>query len=189
MIGLCVAAFCGILYAARNLTFYYDEWSFIQTASHWRPRDYFVPHNEHWSTVPMLIYKVLLEVGGTRSYLPYLAVLLLMHVCTAFVLFLIIRRRCGDLLALSAAAILLFLGRGYEDLLWAFQIGFLGSVLFGLLAIWLLGGGASGAADGGGRGEGRGVGRLRATAGSASLLLALMSSGIGLFFVAAVAVD
>lgn len=178
VLGLCVTAFCAILYAARNLDFYFDEWSFIGTAGHWQLRDYFVPHNEHWSTVPMLIYKALLDTVGLRSYLPYLGVLLLLHVSIAFLLFLIIRRRGGDVLALSTAAVMLFLGRGYENLLWAFQIGFLGSVAFGLLAIYLLGGGG-----------GEMPGRLRAVGGSAALLLALMSSGIGLFFFAAAAVD
>jgi hypothetical protein len=132
----------------------------------------------HWSTVPMLIYKVLLDTVGLRSYLPYLGVLLLLHVSAAFLLFLIVRRRGGDVLALSAAAVLLFLGRGYENLLWAFQIGFLGSVAFGLLAIYLLGGGSDEV-----------PGRRRAAGASAALLLALMSSGIGLFFFATAAVD
>lgn len=176
MLGLCATAFCAILYLARHLDFFFDEWSFIGTAAHWHLRDYFVPHNEHWSTVPMVIYKILLETVGLRSYLPYMAVLLLLHVSAAFLLFLIVRRRCGDVLALCAATILLFLGRGYEDLLWAFQMGFLGSVTFGLLAIYLLG------AD-------EVPGRRRAVAASAALLLSLMSSGIGLFFFAAAAVD
>lgn len=46
-LGLCVTAFFAILYAARNLDFYFDEWSFINTAGRWHLRDYFVPHNEH----------------------------------------------------------------------------------------------------------------------------------------------
>ena len=178
MAGLCVTAFCAILYLARRLDFFFDEWSFIGTAAHWHLRDYFVPHNEHWSTVPMVIYKVLLDTVGMRSYLPYMAVLLLLHVSAAFLLFLIVRRRCGDVLALCAATILLFIGRGYEDLLWAFQMGFLGSVAFGLLAIYLLGA----------RGDEL-PGRRRAAGASVALLLALMSSGIGLFFFAAAAVD
>lgn len=178
MLGLCAAAFGAILYAARNLDFYFDEWSFIGTAARWRLRDYFEPHNEHWSTVPMVIYKVLLDTVGMHSYLPYMAVLLLLHVSAGFLLFLIVRRRCGDMLGLCAGTILLFLGRGYENILWAFQIGFLGSVVFGLLALYLLGAGGDELPS-----------RRRAIGASAALLLALMSSGMGLVFFAAAAVD
>jgi len=174
-LALCVLAFAAILFKARRLDFFYDEWSFLTSAAHWHLRDYFVPHNEHWSTIPMLIYKVLLTVNGTHSYLPFMAVLLLLHASAAFLLFLIVRRRCGDLLGLIAAGTLLFLGRGAEDILWAFQIGFVGSVVFGLFALYLL--------------NSPSVSRRRAALASAGLLFALMSSGIGLFFCAATAVD
>ena len=165
----CVLAFGVILWGTRTFDFYQDEWSFLDTAAHWRPSDYFAPHNEHWSTLPMLVYKVLLSIDGAHSHVPFMAALLVVHVCAVFLLFLVIRRRCGDLLALCSAVILLFLGRGSDDLIWAFQIGFVGSVAFGLLALHLLGDPAT-------------TGRRRAAGASVALLLALMSSGIGLFF-------
>lgn len=176
MLGLCAIAFGALLFATRNLDFYYDEWSFLESAHGWTLRSYFVPHNEHWSTIPMLIYKTLLLLHGAHSYMPFMAALLLMHVSAAFLLFLVVRRRSGDLLGLIAGTIQLFLGRGAEDIIWAFQIGFLGSVVFGLLALHLLG-------------KRPAANRPRAAAGSAALLLALMSSGIGLFFLIAVGVD
>lgn len=176
MLALCVLAFGALLYTTRHLDFYYDEWSFLGSAHRWTLRSYFVPHNEHWSTVPMLIYKTLLFLNGAHSYMPFVAVLLLIHVTTVFLLFMVVRRRCGDLLGLIAGTVLLFLGRGYEDIIWAFQIGFLGSVMFGLLALHLLG-------------KRPAAGRARAVAGSAALLLALMSSGMGLFFLVVVGLD
>lgn len=175
MLGLCLVAFGALLRVSRNLDFFYDEWSFLDTARGWTLRSYFEPHNEHWSTVPRIIYKVLLHLNGAHSYLPFMAVVLLMHVSAAFLLFMIIRKRSGDLLALISGTILLFLGRGWEDIFWAFQIGFVGSVVFGLLAFYLLD-------------QQPAVGRARAAAGSAALLLGLMSSGIGLFFLIAVGV-
>ena len=173
MLACCVVAFGVTLYKTRHLDFYYDEWSFLNTAAHWHLHDYFVPHNEHWSTIPMLIYKVLLTVNGAHSYLPFLAVLLLLHVSVGFLLFLIVRRRSGDLLGLLAGGTMLFLGRGAEDFIWAFQIGFTGSVAYGLFAIYLL--------------DSPRVDRKRAALASFALLLSLMSSGIGLFFVVATA--
>ncbi|MBS2964111.1 hypothetical protein KGA66_13720 [Actinocrinis puniceicyclus] len=176
MLALCVAVFGALLYGTRRLDFYYDEWSFLDAANRWTLRSYFVPHNEHWSTVPMLVYKVLLLVNGAHSYVPFMGALLLFHASAAFLLFALVRRRCGDLLGLMAGTVLLCLGRGYDDIIWAFQIGFLGSIVFGLLALNLLGARPV-------------AGRRRAAAGSTALLLALMSSGIGLFFLAAAALD
>jgi hypothetical protein len=173
--GMCLTALGLILYLARRFDFYYDEWDFVLGAPHWTLRDYFLPHNEHWSTLPSVIYKVLFLTVGARTYLPFMGEILLLHVATAFLLFLIIRRRSGDLLGLAAAAMMLFLGRGFENILWAFQVGFVGSIVFGLLAIYLL--------------DTAGARPLSVLLASASLLLSLMSSGIGLFFCGAVAVD
>jgi hypothetical protein len=136
--AVCAAAFGLILYLGRTMDFFYDEWDFVLTVPYWSWFDYFKPHNEHWSTVPKLVYKALSVLVGARSYLPYLAVLEFLHVCVAFLLFAMIRRWAGDLWAAAACGLLLFLGRGFENILWAFQIGFLGSVVFGLLAILLL---------------------------------------------------
>jgi hypothetical protein len=170
-----VLAFAWILYGDRKLDFYFDEWAWVDRSSHWTLRDYFLPHNEHWSTVPMLVYKLLFEIQGAHSYLPFLGAMALAHVVAGFLLFLIVRGRAGDALALAATAIFLFIGTGAEDLYWAFQLGFDASVMFGLLALYLM--------------HPREAGRVRQLAGFAAMLLALASSGIGLFYCAAVGVD
>jgi hypothetical protein len=173
--GMCVAAFAALLYLTRRFDFYYDEWDFVIGGPHWTLSDYFQPHNEHWSTVPALVYRALFALDGARSYLPFMAVLLAMHAGIAFLLYVLIRRRQGDALGLVAAATVLFLGRGAENILWAFQMGFLGSVLFGLGAWVLL--------------DRPGPSPMRPVGASLLLLLAMMSSGIGLFFLAAIAVE
>jgi hypothetical protein len=174
VIGMCVIAFGVLLYSVRRLDFFYDEWDFVDKAQGWRFSDYFVPHQEHWSTVPMVIYRVLLGVNGMHSYLPFSATLLLLHCANAFLLFSIIRRRSGDVLGIAAAAILLVLGRGSDDFIWAFQIGFSCSVFFGLIAVLLV--------------DAEHPTRRALAGGSAALVLSLASSGEGLFFAAAVAV-
>lgn len=45
------------------------------------------------------------------------------------------RRRVGDWLALFAVTLVPFLGPAWEVLLWPFEIGFVGSVFFGLAAL------------------------------------------------------
>lgn len=174
-VAACVAAFAWILYGDRRLDFFYDEWDWVDRANHWTLRDYFVPHNEHWSTVPMLIYKILFEIQGAHSYLPFLGAMAAVHVVAGLFLFLIVRGRAGDALALAATLVFLLLGTGAQDLDWAFQVGFDASVMFGLIALYLM--------------HPREAGRARQIAGFAALLLALASSGIGLFYCAAVGVD
>ena len=163
-----------LLLATRRFEFFYDEWDWVLAA----PRsllDHFRPHNVHWATLPGLVYTVLLSVFGARHYLPFMVVLLLLHAAVALMLFRIVRRRAGDLPALLSALTLLVLSRGWENLIWAFQMSFAGSVLAGLLAMDLL--------------DETGASRARVGLASAALTLGLACSGIGLVFLGAVAVD
>lgn len=175
VLGGCVAVFALLLYGGRNLDFYFDEWDFVVHARDWTLRDYFVPHNEHWSTLPMLGYTILAEIFGMSTYTPFRAAVLLVHAAAAFVLFLVVRRKAGDLLGIAAAGLVLVNAHGSENIFWAFQTGFVGSILFGLLAIYLL---------------------LdpprhwwRPAAASGALVASLACSGVGIFFLPVVAVD
>ena len=164
-----------LLYLTRRLDFFYDEWDFLLGAPTWTLRDYFLPHNEHWSTIPALIYKLILTSYGARSYVPFMAVLFLMHAGAALLLFLLVRRRSGDLPALATILLLLFVGRGYENLYWAFQIGFVGSAVFGLMAMYLL--------------DEPDASPAAVALAAVALLLSVMSSGEGLIFGGALAAD
>jgi hypothetical protein len=88
-------------------------------------------------------------------------------------LFEVVRRRAGDAVALGAAALLMVLGAGWENLLWAFQIAWLASVASGLSMLLAL--------------EGR---PTRRNVALAVVLAAtsLMFSGIGLMFAASAVV-
>jgi hypothetical protein len=124
-----------ILWLSHTYTFYFDEWTFIQTAPDWTWITYLRPHNEHPVMLPRLIYAALLSTVGLRSYLPYMTVLLALHATNGVLLFEIVRRRSGDLVGAACAALFLVLGAAWENLLWAFQIAFVGSVAcgFGML--------------------------------------------------------
>ena len=167
------AAGLGILLLSRGFNFYFDEWDFILAAPDWSWISYLQPHNEHPAMVPRLIYAILLNTAGLRTYTPYMAVLVLLHGVNVLMVFELVRRRSGDVVGMGAAALLALLGAGWENLLWAFQIMFLASVSFGLGALLLLERRRSGPS----------------VAGAVTLtVLSIMSSGIGLFFVVAVAV-
>jgi hypothetical protein len=173
--GFALVAIAILLYLGRRLNFFGDEWTFIFVRRGSDAQVFFGPHNEHWSTLPVLIYRALFATVGLRAYWPYLLVLELLHAGSALLLFAIIRRRCGPGLALAAMLLFLFLGRGGENILWAFQIGFVGSVFCGLLATLLL--------------DPPATTSVARAAASLALVASLMFSGIGLFFCGAIAVD
>ncbi|MFI5284142.1 MAG: hypothetical protein ACHQ0J_13580 [Candidatus Dormibacterales bacterium] len=173
MAAAAIVASAAILWLSRGYTFYFDEWSFILTAPDWTAVTYLQPHNEHPSILFRLVYAALLDTVGLRSYLPYMAVLLLLHSINVVLLFELVRRRAGDLIGVFAAAMLLVLGAGWEDILWAFQIAWLASVALGLAMFIVLQ-------------PSRTPRRLALAAGLVTG--SLMFSGIGLAFAAGAAV-
>lgn len=136
--GLAVLGCAGIFLLARSFNFYFDEWDFILAAPDWTWTSYLEPHNEHPAMIARAIYAVLLNTVGLRTYAPYMAVLLVLHGLNVMLLFELVRRRAGDAAGIAAAALLLVLGAGWENLLWAFQLTFAGSVTCGLAALLLL---------------------------------------------------
>ncbi len=123
-----------ILVMARNLSFRGDEWAFI-VDRRLTLESIFRPHNEHLVALFVVIYRGLVETVGTGSYLPYLVCLMAFHVAAAAGLLVLLRRHLPAAGAMAAATLLLFLGSGFDNLLWAFQIGFVGSVALGLWAL------------------------------------------------------
>jgi hypothetical protein len=132
VVAMALMASAAILWLSHAYTFYFDEWTFILTAPDWTWTTYLQPHNEHPSILFRLVYASLLNTVGMRSYLPYMAVLLALHAANVVLLFQVVRGRAGDAVALGAAALLMVLGAGWENLLWAFQMAWLASVACGL---------------------------------------------------------
>lgn len=93
-------------------------------------------------------------------------------ICVAWLVMVLVRRRLGPWPGLMAAALLLFMGAAWEDLLWPIEISFLGSTAAGLGAFALLD-------------------RERPPDLGVCALLVLSScfSGLGLVFTAGVVVD
>ena len=131
-------------YQDRSLWFFGDEWDFLVSRGVWRPptspAGLLFPHNEHWSTLPLLLWRALFSVFHLTSYWPYLIPLLVVQAVVVHLVW----RTClqsgaSPWVATAAAGLLALLGAGSEDFTWAFQIGFVGSVMFGLLALQLVG--------------------------------------------------
>jgi len=170
--GIALTVCAVILILTRGYNFYFDEWDFILAAPGWSFASILQPHNEHPVMITKLVYVLLLNIAGLRTYLPYMAVLLAVHATNVVLLFELIRRRAGDAVGLGAASLLLFLGAGWENLLWAFQISFDGSVAFGLAALLVI----------------QRTGRRQVLASVCLVAASIMCSGIGLFFAASVGV-
>jgi len=165
---------CGVLLSfTRKFTFYFDEWTFITTSVGWTFTSYFEPHNEHPTMLLKLLYAALLNTVGLRSYVPYMAAVLIAHLANVLLLFELVRRRAGELIALVAALLLLVMGTGWEDLLWAFQVGWLASMAFGLGALLTL----------------QTHNRWRAAAAAALVVVSLSFAGTGIVFVVAAAIQ
>ena len=118
--------------------FFGDEWSFLAERNGGDLGDLFRSHAEHWSTIPVVVYRVLFNLFGLRSYVPYQCVVVVAHLTTA-VLLRVVMRRSGvrPWTATIVASVFVLFGPGQENIVWAFQIGFVGAVMFGLVQLVL----------------------------------------------------
>ncbi|MFN2471698.1 MAG: hypothetical protein ABR583_12075 [Gaiellaceae bacterium] len=115
-----------------GLTFYYDEWNFVMNRRGWSLGTFLEPHNEHLVLIPVIVFKFLFVTVGLDAYWAYRAVVLLVHLACAGLVFVLLRRRLDPYLALAAALAILFLGSAWQNLLWPFQMGYLMSIAAGL---------------------------------------------------------
>lgn len=127
------------LVLSRPMWFFGDDWEFLLSRGSvsGNDRGLWAPHQEHWSTGPILIYKAVFALFGLRSYLPYAVPVLLAHAAVALLTYiLLVRLETTRWAALAVAVVVAFLGSGAENILWDFQIGFVGSLALGLLGLW-----------------------------------------------------
>lgn len=158
-----VWAFALLVSQARQLWFFGDDWDFLVARSF--DSSALEPHNEHWSTIPLLVYRLMVHLFGIDHFLAWAIMPMILHAAIGIVLYRLMRGH--DLpawpSAISALVLVLMSGNVAEDTLWTFQVGFLGSALAGLVAVLI----------------------YRPSLGRVSLvwlvtILSLMSSGMGL---------
>ncbi|HET9119976.1 MAG TPA: hypothetical protein VFN72_05540 [Solirubrobacterales bacterium] len=141
LLGLLIALACSgtlLLILQSHLTFFADDWRFLLERRGSSPDAYLDPHNDHIAVLPVAIYKAILEVFGMSSALPFAVFATAVFLLSAAALFLYLRGRVGDWLALIGATLILFLGAAWVDLLWSFQIGLSGSLATGIFALLAL---------------------------------------------------
>jgi hypothetical protein len=136
-----LAAFLLLAWEARQMYFFGDEWAFLLRRDITEdPLDaLFAPHNEHWSTVPVLVLRTMYTLFGLDHYLAYALLPILAHLVTCALLYAALRLSgVGRGTALVVLAVMAFLGAGAENPLWVFQIGMIGSGMFVLAALVLV---------------------------------------------------
>jgi len=162
-----------LLHENRGTTLWIDEWSWAFERRGNDVETFLEPHNEHLSLIPLVLYKLLFATAGLDDYLPYRAMGITAHLTCVALLFVYARRHVGGFAALLAAALILFLGPAWQNILWPFQVGSLVSIAAGVGAFLLLD-----------RGDRTG------DAGACGLLaVSLASSGIGLPILAGLIVE
>ncbi len=154
-----------VFHFAADGWFLRDEW-FLLTDQDGFP-DLLAPNaGSHWVAVPRLVYWAFWRIWGITTYKPYLLANLALHL-TAVVMIRTLLRRSGvrPWLATAGAAPLLLFGPGQEGIVLAFQVGFTGSIAWGLVQLVLA--------------DGEGGFRRRDLLALGAGVLAITSSGVG----------
>ena len=128
------AALVFLIWLGRDMTFYHDEFAFLLLRD-LSPAGILAPHNEHLSATLVILYRTLVGTVGTVSYWPYLGVTFALHLAVAGIVYVVVRRETNATWALGAMAVMLLLGSGGDDILWAFQSGTIGAVAAGMAAV------------------------------------------------------
>lgn len=168
-----LAAATMLLVLMSGQTFFQDTWAFLLYREGISAHSFFAPHNEHIAVLPVAIDKAAIGLFGMGTEAPEQVVLALAVATTALLLYIYLRRRIGAWAALIGAVLFLYLGPAWADMIWPFQLGFVGSALFGIAMLLALD-----------RGDRRGD-----VGATAFLVLSLGFSSLGLSFLAAAAVD
>lgn len=131
---LAVGAMLSIV-AATRLGLFYDDWA-ILVPSHADP---WAPHVGHWTTTPYLLFHALRDVFGLSSFVPFAVPVTIAHLALAHLVWrLSLRVGVDPWLATAGSALVVFLGAGSENILWAFQVGFIGAMALCLGALLLV---------------------------------------------------
>jgi hypothetical protein len=118
--------------------FWADDWDFLAGRTGGNLGDLFRPHYQHWTTLPILAYRLLWTLFGIRHYVPYQLLVIGLHLVAALLLRTVMQRAgVRPWLASLVAGAFVFFGSGAENILIAFQITFVGSIVFGLAQLLL----------------------------------------------------
>jgi hypothetical protein len=140
---LCVACIATIAVLGTKLTFFNDDWYFLLQRPGLESGGgidvLLAPHNSNGVVLTALAYKALVAMFGFGPQLPYRLLVGIIVAAAGVLVFAFVRARSGRLIALAAAAVVMFMGAAWEDLLFfAAGIDQVGAVATGLGALLVL---------------------------------------------------
>jgi hypothetical protein len=169
---LCAASAITLVVLGARLTFFHDDWGYLLQRPDGFVESVLTHHNGHLVALPALAYKGLVAAFGMESALSFRVVNAAVVVALALMVFAFVRERAGDVLALVAAAILLFLGPAWEGLLFFSTVNLVGAMAAGVGALLAL----------------QRDTPARNAIACGLILVSILMSGVGLSFVLAAAV-
>ncbi len=173
---LAVAMFASgvlLLHLTRGTTFWFDDWNFLMYRRGHSLHTYLAPYQGHLSIVPVAVYQIFFKVFGAGSYTPYRVLVVCLGLVVAGLVFVYARAHVGAVVALLLTMLMLFLGPGWQILMWPFQIAWLIVAAAGIGALLLV--------------ERRD--RLSDLAACGLTLVAICSTSLGLAFAVGVLLD
>lgn len=140
--AVCLAAAATVVVLGTRLTFFNDDWYFLLQRPGLESGSgadvLLAPHNSNLVALPAVVYKVLVAVFGLGNQLPFRVVLGASIAALGALVYLYVSARAGRFLGLVAAAILVFLGPAWEDLLFFASIDLVGALAAGVAALVVL---------------------------------------------------
>lgn len=130
-----------LLWLSRGMYFWSDDYEFLleRGTIDGRNNGLFEPHNGHWSTMIVLIYRAGFAMFGMTTYTPFVLVTILIHLGIASLLYTLVARVGGGrALALLPALFALFIPVGFDNILWDAAMNNTGALLAGFLALLVL---------------------------------------------------
>lgn len=119
-------------------SFWGDDWAWITTRRANTVHNFLSPYDGHLSVLPLAIYRVMFAVFGINSYAPYRGLVIVFSLLVGLLVFEYARHRVGPFLATLVAALVLFVGPGWQDTMWTFQIGWELALGLGIAALIML---------------------------------------------------
>lgn len=133
--GLGVAAVVLLVAATRSWLFF-DDFAFVVPS---QEQNIWSPHVGHWSTTPFLVFLALRGLFGLDSFIPFAIPVIVAHLVFVHLVWRLMRKvGVAPWIATALGLLLTFFGAGGENILWAFQIGFIGAMAFALGVILIL---------------------------------------------------
>jgi len=139
VLALAVLASGVLLYhLTRGTSFWGDDWAWITERRGNHIGTFLAPYDGHLSVLPIVIYRLMFAAFGIDSYAPYRVLVIGLSLVVGLLAFEYARHRVNHFLAMLVAALVLFIGPGWQDTMWAFQIGWVLALGLGIGALTLL---------------------------------------------------